>query len=291
MKKEAFEWYAKRDLEAHKQIEQGAKFGLSKDQVISAMEHCYNKIVNEGKKVPDNQISWYVRNVAKDIDPTSILSDHERIEKAENETEKQKQLFKSLSLDHEKLKKSLDKEARSKAEILNKLNAYKDKAKKEIKSLEERMTLLGVNHLADIGTLREDYKKVMAEKNTEIESLHNRYSSKFNQLDAAKQKLEKEIKSLEERMISLDTKHLADIKILRNRYSSKFDRLETAKQRLEKELKKANQDIKFLVENGEVAASQQLQILEGKKRNYKRLVTAVYILTILTLSHMGFWIL
>lgn len=65
MKHEIIEWYSKRHYEPHKMF---SVLGYPREQIEAAMEHCYNKIVNEGKIIHDIDIARYVKNVCKDVD-------------------------------------------------------------------------------------------------------------------------------------------------------------------------------------------------------------------------------
>ncbi len=69
MNKEIIKWYSKRHFQPHKMIKVlGARHDFSQAQVESAMIHCYNKIVNEGKMILDVDVARYVKNVCKDVD-------------------------------------------------------------------------------------------------------------------------------------------------------------------------------------------------------------------------------
>lgn len=65
MKQEIIDWYSERHYQPHKLFN---AWGYSQAQVEVAMEHCYNKIVNEGKQISDIDVARYVKNVCKDVD-------------------------------------------------------------------------------------------------------------------------------------------------------------------------------------------------------------------------------
>lgn len=98
MDKKILEFYNKRHLEPHKLIEKGASRGLSRHRIEAAMEHCYHKIMREGKQIPDIQIAWYVFNVAKDADATIYEQDNDLLEKAKQDIHKDENLTKFLLL-------------------------------------------------------------------------------------------------------------------------------------------------------------------------------------------------
>lgn len=138
MKKEILEWYAQKSLEIHKQVELGMVFGLTKHQIEAAMERCYVKIVEEGKQIPDNQIAWYVRNVAKNIDTTTILKEHEAIEDV-----------KDFKLQVVRLNRKICSYGALSARALNKLKAHKKSAKENALKLRreygERISNLNIS--------------------------------------------------------------------------------------------------------------------------------------------------
>ena len=69
MKQEIIDWYTERSYEPHKLISLfNARHGYSQSRVESAMIHCYDKIVHERKKITDNDVARYVKNVAKDVE-------------------------------------------------------------------------------------------------------------------------------------------------------------------------------------------------------------------------------
>ena len=68
MKKEIIDWYSERHYEPHKMFSVGTSWGYTREQVEAAMEHCYNKIVNEGKVIHNIDVARYVKNVCKDVD-------------------------------------------------------------------------------------------------------------------------------------------------------------------------------------------------------------------------------
>ena len=68
MKQKIIDWYTERHYQPHKMLMIGRERGHSQEQIESAMIHCYNKIVNEGKLIHDIDVARYVKNVCKDID-------------------------------------------------------------------------------------------------------------------------------------------------------------------------------------------------------------------------------
>lgn len=69
MKEEILKWYVEKRFEPNKVIQVGVtRHGLTKAQIEASMEHCWDKIVNQGKNIPHLEIARYVFNVAKDID-------------------------------------------------------------------------------------------------------------------------------------------------------------------------------------------------------------------------------
>ena len=67
MKQEIIDWYSERHYQPYKMFN---AWSYSQAQVEVAMEHCYNKIVNEGKHILDSDVARYVKNVCKDTDVT-----------------------------------------------------------------------------------------------------------------------------------------------------------------------------------------------------------------------------
>ena len=67
MKQEIIDWYSERHYQPYKMFN---AWGYSQAQVEVAMEHCYNKIVKEGKQILDCDVARYVKNVCKDTDVT-----------------------------------------------------------------------------------------------------------------------------------------------------------------------------------------------------------------------------
>jgi len=227
MKKEILDWYAERHQEAHKQIANGAKFGLSKLQIEAAMEYCYNKIVNEGKKVPDNQIAWYLRNVAKDIDTAGIASEYALVENAKGvvaEAEKRTESVKlelddvseQLNLERENLtllkKKYFDEindlsvslsENKEQAEKIkelseNQIAVIKDDYDKAIDNLEKR------NEVA-VSELNEKHRRLISQHKMEIQKNTSDLEKNFGQ------KLLSEINRGEKTIDELTKNHKSDL--------------------------------------------------------------------------------
>jgi len=93
MKQKIFEWYVERHYNPHKMHAAAYKWGFTQAQVEAAMEHCYNKIVNEGKKVLDIDVARYVKNVCKEVDTTVKDAELKELYKSNDKWKKGKQLM------------------------------------------------------------------------------------------------------------------------------------------------------------------------------------------------------
>jgi len=168
MKKEILDWYAGKSLEIHKQVELGAVFNLSQHQIEAAMEHCYKKIVHERKPVPDNQIAWYVRNVAKDIDVSGVVEEHALIEKA-----------KDLKKEIEYLDRRIRAEKVLSKRVISKLKSNKLKFNVEIKKnglrFEREMSLKD----DEIRRVKNTYEAKISTTKTSKEALKRRYEAEI----------------------------------------------------------------------------------------------------------------
>ena len=93
MKREIYDWYAKRHYPYHRLIKIGVeKQKLTKLQLEAAMLHCYLRI-QEGKQVQDIELARYVFNVARDIDVTEYGAQYDQLYQAEQTGIKFKKLF------------------------------------------------------------------------------------------------------------------------------------------------------------------------------------------------------
>lgn len=66
MKKNVIEFFNKRFLQPYKVVQKGKLQGLVEKKIRAAMIHCYYKIKDEDKVIPDIELARYVFNVARD---------------------------------------------------------------------------------------------------------------------------------------------------------------------------------------------------------------------------------
>jgi len=207
MKKEIFDWYEERYLPVHRQITLGQKFGLSKFHVEAAMVHCYNKIVNEDKKIPGCQIAWYIRNVAKNIDTSGIEEDHRLIENAKADIAK-------LNTKHEQLI------SQHKSEI-QKLHADNRAGKEQLISQHN----LELQELHDDNKLKlrettESYVNIINNKNDELRKNKASYEAEIGRSKASREALKKKLENRVSEEIAVTKFMSASIFKLKDRLES-----------------------------------------------------------------------
>lgn len=231
MKKEILDWYAERYQEAHKQIENGLIFGLSKRQIEAAMEHCYNKIVNEGKPIPDNEIAWYIRNIAKDIDTSGIEEEHRLIENAKSVVAEVRGELTDVSV---QLSEEREKSTALKKKHLDEINDL-SVSLSENKELAENIRNLSkmkiieidkdyteaINNLtkkcnADIADLKIKHDQLITQHEIEIQENTSKLKEGFSQ------ELESEIKRGEGVVDKINQQHEFELQKLREAYDDKL---------------------------------------------------------------------
>jgi len=98
MQKHIIEYYNKRQIEPFKLIQKGKRQGLSERRIKAAMKHCYYKIIDEQKKIPDIELARYVFNTARDFMAKDFEKELITIEESKNKTERWKLAFFLVSL-------------------------------------------------------------------------------------------------------------------------------------------------------------------------------------------------
>lgn len=238
MKKEIFDWYEERCLPVHRQIILGQKFGLSKFHVEAAMEYCYNRIANEGKKIPDCQIAWYIRNVAKNIDITGIEEEHRLIENSKAVVDEVKEKLEDVKVKLVDMSGQLLEE-RNKSTALKKkhLDEINDLSvslseNKELaenirnitnvkiielnKDYETAIINLTNKHDADIVSLKTKHDKLTSKHGAEIEKNASKLKDGFNQ------ELESEIRRGKESVEKIEKHHEFELQKIREAYEDKL---------------------------------------------------------------------
>jgi len=287
MKQEIFDWYASKHLEAHKQIRINLNGGLSKHQVEAALEYCYNKIVNEGKKIQDCEISRYVRSVAIDIDTTGIIEDHRLIENAKAVVAEVRDEL------ADERKKSTDLKKKHINELNNLsilLSENKDKvieSESKIKTLKKIVMGLGKtvgsersesqNAKSDLAEIKVTARKALSNHKTELQKLHT--DSKLK------------LRETTESYINIINNKNDELRKGKASYEAELCRLkasrEAQKKRFDGDLNKEIAVTKFM----SASIFKLKDRLESERKKAKRIATFYYIFTMLSLIQAGLWLL
>lgn len=96
MKQEIIDWYSEREYQPAKMFKVGSRWGHSRNQIEVAMVHCYNKIVNEGKKISDCDVARYVKNVCREADDTKYTQKLKDLYESEDKLKEYKRIAFSI---------------------------------------------------------------------------------------------------------------------------------------------------------------------------------------------------
>ncbi len=76
MKQEIIDFYNQNNMPPYKVIEKGMQSGIVRHRMETAMEHCFNKIMFEGKAISPIDLFRYTLNVAQDLKENDFIFDN-----------------------------------------------------------------------------------------------------------------------------------------------------------------------------------------------------------------------